>query len=148
MPTPLHANFGSSLPEDLLESVFQSRIEEAARWHGWSLGYHTLRSKGSRAGWPDLVLGRPQRVSLDSARRPLPLPELAGAPLLLIAELKSTRGKGGATSAQMDWLEHLHACGIMVALWYPVDWPEILEVLAGRATPTWPPKRGVPTRRL
>lgn len=127
----------TSLRLDLREDVFQARVVEASRWHGWTFAYHPLRSKGSTAGWPDLVLGRPRRSA--STRVALPLPELAGGAQVLFAELKSEKGR--ATTAQLDVLGLLHDAGCTVALWRPSDWHEILAVLAGRATPTWPPRR-------
>lgn len=138
MAAPLQP-LGTSLPLDLREDVFQSRVVEAARWTGWSFSYHTLHSKGSTAGWPDLVLGRPRRTSFDAQRRPLPLPELAGDVGLLFVELKTEDRKSKATPAQLACLELLYDAGCSVALWRPSDWPDIVEILSGRATPTWPP---------
>lgn len=109
----------SALPPLLSEAVFQSRVVDAARWHGWSLKYHPLRSKGSDAGWPDLVLGRPRRAQLDAARQPLPLPELSPAAAVLFVELKAERGR--LSPAQRVWLEHPSACGLTVAVWRPSD---------------------------
>lgn len=139
MVLPL-APLATELPASLSEAVFQARVVEVARWHGWSLKYHTLHARGSDAGWPDLVLGRPRQGSLDAPREPLPLPELdRRRGLVLFVELKAEKGR--VSPAQRVWLEHLHDCGLLVALWRPSDWQEVLAVLAGRATPTWPPRR-------
>lgn len=64
--------------------------------------YHTLNSKGSAAGFPDLTIvgGRHDR--------------------LVFAELKSTKGK--VTQSQALWLQELANAGSHVYVWRPYDW--------------------------
>lgn len=85
------------------ENQLQQSVLDLAGYAGWHLRYHTLNSKGSAAGFPDLVLVRP--------------------PELLVAELKSERGK--LTGPQRAWLQALDVCGIEVHVWRPADWHEI-----------------------
>ena len=93
------------------EAGFQGWIVELARLSGWRV-YHTLRSKGSEAGWPDLVLIRPPR--------------------LIVAEVKTARGR--LSPAQKTWLDDLAACGVDVHVWKPDDRPAI-EALLERDIP-------------
>lgn len=92
------------------EGIFVNRILTAAREKGW-LAYHTHDSRGSAAGFPDLVLVRPPRV--------------------VFAECKTddtVRSK--TTTAQDTWLAALAACpAIEQYLWRYQDWSKILEVL-------------------
>lgn len=67
------------------------------------LRYHTLRSKGSDAGFPDLVLLRPPRM--------------------IVAELKTDRGN--VTEAQTMWLDAFSRCGAEVYVWRPRDRDEM-----------------------
>lgn len=76
---------------------------------GWTLSYHTLRSKGSRSGFPDRVLIR-ERV--------------------IFAELK--REKTKPTPEQIVYLDGLAAAGAEVYLWRPSDLDEIGRVLSRR----------------
>lgn len=78
------------------EKEWQELVTGFAKLHGWQV-FHHLDSRGTEAGWPDLVLIRP--------------------PELLIVELKSERGK--VTSAQEATLAALGACGVETALWRP-----------------------------
>lgn len=76
---------------------------------GWRLVYHTLRSKGSRAGFPDRVLVR-ERV--------------------VFAELKSAKGRLSAD--QVEWLDGLSIAGAECYVWSPPDLDEIGLVLGKR----------------
>jgi hypothetical protein len=91
------------VPErDLLVAVLT-----AARLYGW-LAYHTLASKGSAAGFPDLVLVR--------------------APRVIFAELKKQDEHSDVD--QRTWALALMGCpGMEYFLWRPGDMDEILEVL-------------------
>ncbi|WP_051914610.1 VRR-NUC domain-containing protein [Thermorudis peleae] len=83
---------------------------------GWQV-YHTWISVRSPAGFPDLVLAKP------------------GRPLIL-TELKTERGK--LSPAQEAWLAVLQQVpGIIVRVWRPSDWDEIVAALqgAGRLRP-------------
>lgn len=77
---------------------------------GWT-SYHTLRSKGSKSGYPDRTLVRDRVV---------------------FVELK--REKTGPTDDQVEWLDRLAAAGGEVYLWRPSDLDEISRVLATRWT--------------
>jgi hypothetical protein len=112
-------------------------IETEESWMSWVIDYatrvarpawriyHTRNSKGSHAGFPDLVLLRPPR--------------------LIFAELKTERGK--LTRAQEDWLEALAMVGSMPGesydrawrvavapvepyVWRPADRPDIERILS------------------
>lgn len=88
--------------------LFNSR-DGVATMLGWTLVYHTLRSKGSQTGFPDRVLVRDRVV---------------------YAELK--RQQGTPTDAQMRWLTGLAVAGAEAYLWRPTDLDEIGRILAGR----------------
>ena len=75
----------------------------ADRWRT----YHTLRSKGSEPGFPDLILIRPPR--------------------LIFAELKSDRGR--LTRAQREWRADLEACGVEVYTWRPSERSHVEAIL-------------------
>jgi hypothetical protein len=75
---------------------------------GWTT-YHTLRSRGSRAGYPDRTLVRER---------------------ILFVELK--REKTGPTDDQVEWLDKLATAGGEVYLWRPSDLDEIARILTGR----------------
>jgi len=76
---------------------------------GWTLVYHTLRSKGSTSGFPDRVLVRDR---------------------VIFAELKTE--KGPISDAQRAWLTGLAAAGAEVYLWRPSDLDELSRVLSKR----------------
>lgn len=75
---------------------------------GWTT-YHTLRSKGSRSGYPDRTCVRDR---------------------IIFAELK--REKTQPTDDQRVWLDTLAAGGGEVYLWRPSDLDEIALILSGR----------------
>ena len=95
-------------PHDMLtEADWQALIVQFATLHGW-LTMHQLHSKGTTAGWPDLVMLRP--------------------PELIVVELKSERGK--VSAAQQSWLAGLAACGVETYVWRPHDEAEAFARLA------------------
>lgn len=75
---------------------------------GWTT-YHTLRSKGSRSGFPDRVLIRDRAI---------------------FAELKTE--KGPVSDTQREWLTGLAKAQAEVYLWRPSDLEEIGRVLSTR----------------
>lgn len=77
---------------------------------GWT-SYHTLRSKGSKTGYPDRTLVRDR---------------------ILFVELK--REKTQPTNDQVMWLDKLAKAGGEVYLWRPSDLEEIALVLSKRWT--------------
>lgn len=83
-------------------------LELAARTH-WPLRYHTYDSRRSRAGFPDLVLARHDR--------------------LIFAELKSAAGI--VTGAQQAWLDGLTRVRHLDSyVWRPADLQQMIpEVL-------------------
>jgi hypothetical protein len=81
-------------------------VIDLAKLRGW-LVYHTLNSRGSAAGFPDLVLARDGDV--------------------VFAEVKI--GNNKPTKAQQIWLDALPTNLIGVYLWTPDDWSEIEERL-------------------
>lgn len=100
-------------PNLLTEAQLSGLVAELARLGGWTLRYHTLRSKGSAHGFPDWVFVHP------------------GKQRILFAELKSEKGK--PTDRQRAWLDGLSdVAGLEVYLWKPSDWTEIVTVLTGR----------------
>lgn len=96
------------MPHFKNEKHFTSSVKKAARQFGW-LPYHTLRSKGSDPGFPDLVLVH------------------RGRKLVIWAELKMPKGK--LTEHQKTWREYLLDTGQEYYLWYPKDWDFILTLL-------------------
>jgi len=99
----------ATFPVDISEKDFQAKVSKAARDRKW-LVYHTLNSRGSAAGFPDLVLARPGRV--------------------IFAELKAT--KGTVSDEQEVWISVLalaQSRTLEVYLFRPIDWPEILKIL-------------------
>ena len=82
---------------------------------GWRT-YHVLRSKGSRAGYPDRTCVR-ERV--------------------FFAELK--REKTKPTPDQVEWLDGLAKAGAEVYVIRPSDLEEFARVLSHRGRPDWVP---------
>ncbi len=89
------------------EAQFQTSVVNLARIFHWR-AYHTRDSRGSAAGFPDLVLVRRPRV--------------------IFAELKSA--KGTLTIDQVAWLDDLERCsGVETYVWRPGGMQQIAEVL-------------------
>ncbi len=97
---------------DILEDAWDAQLfrgpKALANMLGWDT-YHVLRSKGSRAGYPDRTCVRER---------------------ILWCELK--RQKTKPTPDQVEWLDRLAAAGGEVYLWRPSDLDEAGKVLAGR----------------
>lgn len=98
------------MPES--EKDLERAVVELAILNSW-LVYHTRDSRGSVAGFPDLVLVREGE--------------------LIFAELKTEKGK--LSSAQQQWLAMLATVSdesdpqVRVCLWKPQDWKTIEQVL-------------------
>ena len=95
------------------EDDFLAAVIELATLCHW-LVYHTYDSRRSQAGFPDLVLVKPDK--------------------LIFAELKTA--KGTVRPAQKEWLDTLAAVSIdqsqiEIYLWRPDDWDGIVKILAG-----------------
>jgi len=100
-------------PDLLTEAELSGLVAEIARLGGWTLRYHTLRSKGSAHGFPDWVFVHPAKQRI------------------IFAELKSE--KRHPTERQRDWLDGLSDLpNVEVYLWRPSDWDEIVHTLTGR----------------
>lgn len=99
---------------DILEDDWDKQLfrgpKALANILGWTT-YHTLRSRGSRSGYPDRTCVRDR---------------------ILFAELK--REKIRPTPDQVEWLDRLARAGGEVYLWRPSDLEEIGLVLAKRWT--------------
>lgn len=87
------------------EAAFQRAVTDLAEANGWKWHHHQI-SKRSKSGWPDLILVR-HRV--------------------IVAELKV--GTNKPTAPQLGWLEAFQAASVDAYLWYPQDWPAIVDVL-------------------
>lgn len=95
------------LGSDVTERDFQGEVLRAAQLLKWRC-YHTLDSRGSAAGFPDLVMVKGSR--------------------LIMAELK--REKGVVSPDQQAWLDDLaRAETLDTFLWRPSDWPAVEEAL-------------------
>jgi len=101
----------------MTEAEFLAAVRQLARYRGWRRIYHTRDSRGSEAGFPDLVM-----VSATQRR-------------VLFVELKTATGKTSA--AQDAWLAALAAAGAEVYLWRPAD----LQHAIPRTLTTAPPSR-------
>jgi len=82
---------------------------------GWT-SYHTLRSRGSRPGFPDRTLFK-QRIIYAELKR-----ELTGA--------KSEDLNRRPSAEQTKWLDGLSRAGGEVYLWRPSDLDEIARILS------------------
>ncbi len=88
------------------EKEWQKRVEGALRQYGW-LVYHTLRSKGSTPGYPDICAVKGER--------------------LLYAELKTEKGK--LSAAQNEWMDALARVPCAETyIWRPSQFEEVLRV--------------------
>lgn len=103
-------------PDLLTEAQLSGLVAEVARIGGWTLRYHTLRSKGSAHGFPDWVFVHP------------------GKGRILFVELKSEKGR--LSDAQAQWIETLQGFQfpsiVQAHVWRPSDWDEIVATLTGR----------------
>lgn len=97
-------------PEDL----FTSRVKRYAQRGNWIV-YHTLRSKGSDPGLPDLIMIRLPRVVIAELKIP---PNVTTAWQEIYLSLFSMMALLAG-----PWLQ------IEVYTWTPEDWPEIERVL-------------------
>ena len=105
MTTTITTTTGSTTV--LSERAWQQQVTDLAALCGWRW-YHTQNSRRSPAGFPDLTLVRGGR--------------------LVFAELKTERGR--VTTAQQAWLDALGHCqGVLVFVWRPADFAEVLAVL-------------------
>jgi hypothetical protein len=93
------AKVGKPDPQPALtEKQLQAAVMKLAKLRGFEV-FHPAVSQFSAAGWPDLVLSRPDRT--------------------LFRELKSAKGK--LTAAQEGWLDRLRLSGLDADVWRPAD---------------------------
>lgn len=89
------------------EASWQTTVEDLAKLGGWRI-YHTRDSRGSHAGFPDLVLLKPPRM--------------------VVAELKAESGR--VSPAQTAWLaDFAQIPGAEVYTWRPSEFDEARRVL-------------------
>lgn len=99
------------------EKDFQTGVLKLARFHGFTLRYHTHDSRRSAPGFPDLILVNP------------------GARRVLYRELKTNKGR--VSPDQREWLDGLTACGMDAGVWRPNDLDDgrVLAELRGQTFP-------------
>lgn len=99
------------------EKDFQTGVLKLARFHGFTLRYHTHDSRRSAPGFPDLILVNP------------------GARRVLYRELKTNKGR--VSPDQREWLDGLTACGMDAGVWRPNDLDDgtVLAQLKGQTFP-------------
>ncbi len=100
----------------MTEDALLAAIRQLCRYRGW-MTYHTHYSRGSEAGWPDLVLLHP------------------GQRRTIFAELKREDGK--VTPSQEAWLDALDACGHETAAWRPTDLATTIPAVLHRTPTRW-----------
>ena len=103
LPKPLE-----ELSETEWDGMLFRSSDSLAKMTGW-LTYHTLRSKGSKAGYPDRTLVKDR---------------------IVFAELK--RHKAKPTDLQVEWLDRLARAGGEVYLWRPTDLDEVTRIMGRR----------------
>ena len=85
----------------LTEEQFQQQVIDLAKLHGYTLIYHTRNSRGSQAGFLDLVLISEQRGRA------------------LFRELKTETGK--VSTDQFAWISGMLMAKLDVGVWRPSD---------------------------
>ena len=106
--------------EEMDEKEWQRQVVALARMLGYRT-YHTLRSKGSQPGYPDLTL-----VRAETSR-------------FVMLELKSEIGR--TTEAQREWITDLHRAGVEVYVVRPRQLQALATVLKSRTSPGYAPAR-------
>jgi len=96
----------------MTEAEFQQQIIDTARLLQWRC-YHTRDSRGSEAGFPDLVLVRDRIVHL---------------------EVKTETGR--LSTEQADWIAAINAAGGTALVVRPSQWEEIVAALKRRVPRT------------
>jgi hypothetical protein len=120
MPARL-AQLPAPLKRDISETkVFGPMFEEQLKLWGWHAEHHRpgMRANGrwqtmvsvNGVGWPDYFCTHP------------------GTGDCFVAELKTRYDK--PSEAQLEWLAILARCGIETHVWWPPDWPQMVERLA------------------
>ena len=114
MGKPKRLTQSEVIARSVKEKHFQQTVKAVAQAYGWK-PYHTLHSKGSDKGFPDLVLIKEQ-------------PD--GTCRLLVWELKAEQGK--VTEAQAEWLRLFALVpGAQAAVMRPSQLEELTAILKG-----------------
>lgn len=111
----MNADTLSAYARAMTEAQLQRQVIDMARFHGFSLVYHTHDSRRSNPGFPDLVM-----VSRRQRR-------------VLYRELK--RHGGRVTPEQQAWIDALAEAGQDACIWRPGD------LYAGRVEASLRPAR-------
>lgn len=98
------------------EKSFTDQVLELAGIHHWRRAH--FRAAQIVAGW---------RTPVQADGAGFPDLILCRGPRLVVAELKSRRGK--LSPDQLDWLEAWRQVGAEVFVWRPDDWDDICRVL-------------------
>lgn len=114
-PSP---NTHNPLPSFHHEEAFLQAVRDLAHLHGWQT-YHTRNSKGSDPGIPDLLLRRNNMEMWIE--------------LKLENRKKNGEYKEQPSAEQCEFLEWCQCRGKQAHLFRPSDWPEIEQLLKGRA---------------
>lgn len=93
---------------EITEKQWDAQVRQICDMFGWKR-YHTLRSKGSQPGFPDLTLTRDRVV---------------------FVELKTEKGK--LSARQREWLRSLLDAGAEAYVARPTDLQELAAVLQSR----------------
>lgn len=99
------------------EAEWQAMVVAKARSHGWTT-YHTLDSRGSDAGFPDLVMARVWENGYWAR--------------MIHAELKDADGV--QSEEQKMWETLIRKTSGTYFLWRPADWATVQRVLEGTLT--------------
>lgn len=91
------------------EADFQNVIVELATLRGWNWIWHDFDSRKNLAGKPDLELARVTTKQF------------------FMAELKT--GNNKPTPQQRQTIDTLRTCGVIVHVWTPADWHNIVRTL-------------------
>lgn len=109
---------------ELLETEWDAQLfrgpKALATMLGWT-SYHTLRSKGSKTGYPDRTLVKDRIVFVELKREPET--GKRGQPLKLSHDV---------TDEQRAWLDKLASAGGECYVWRPSDLEEIGCILSQR----------------
>lgn len=102
----------------ITESEWRGLYRSLARVYGWH-AYHTSFSMKSDPGYPDDHFWHPTGPTLSW-------------PVSFWVEAKTEKGK--LRPKQIETIDSMRAAGLIVRIWRPSDWDEVVEVLSfGRA---------------
>lgn len=103
------------------EAPFMQQVIDLFRISGWG-AYHTYDSRRSAAGFPDLAFCYPPHGGYTGVQ--------------LVVETKTEKGK--PTPEQDHWLALYRGAGVLVRVWRPRDFDEIVRVArAPVVEPAW-----------